>query len=138
MRNWYRTILLLTLSILSAALSSANASALYFSYSYTGDGIASAGILTTTDALVGGAYTITAIQGTRNVNNIDGLLPPGSFGANDNLLYPSDPFVDVPGFSFSSGGLSYNVANGALGCGSSSEFLETATGLCPGTNVTLT
>jgi len=44
--------------------------ALYFAYSYIGSCIASAGILTASDVLVGGAYTITDIQGSRNVNDI--------------------------------------------------------------------
>jgi hypothetical protein len=107
----------------------------YFAYSYTGSGIASAGILTTTDVLVGGAYTITGIQGSRNVNDIGGLLAPGTFGSNDNLLFPGGPFVDAPGFSYQAGGLSYNVANAVVGCGSANQYLETNTGFCPGTAV---
>jgi hypothetical protein len=137
MRNCFRTVLL-SLTILSSALTSAHATQLYFAYSYTGNGIASAGILTTTDVLVGGAYTITGIQGTRNVDNIGGLLAPASFGGNDNLLFPGGPFVDGAGFSFSSGGLNFNVGNAAVACGSLSVYAETTTGFCPGTNVTMT
>jgi len=51
---------------------SANAGTFYFAYSYTPSGIASAGILTTSDVLVGRAYTIIDIQGSRNVNDIGG------------------------------------------------------------------
>jgi hypothetical protein len=135
MRRLYRTILLAT--VLAGAFTSAHAGFLQFSYSYTGQGVASAGILTTNDVLTNGAYTIVEVQGTRNASNIDGLLGPGEFGANDNLLFPAGTFLDVPGFSFSSGGAFFNVANGALGCGSASQYVETATGLCPGTGVSL-
>ena len=66
-----RSIVLFFLSVFVSLLStSANAGTFYFAYSYTGSGIASAGILTTSDVLVGGAYTITDIQGSRNVNDI--------------------------------------------------------------------
>jgi PEP-CTERM motif-containing protein len=136
MSKWYRSILF-TLAFVGLA-TSANATTLFFSYAYTGNGIASAGILTTTNVLVGGAYTITGIQGTRNVANIDGLLSAGTFGGNDNLLFPGGPFVDVPGFSFQAGGANFNVGNSALACGSANEYAETATGFCPGTAVTLT
>jgi hypothetical protein len=130
-----RSIVLFVLSIFVGLSTHANAGALYFAYSYTGSGIASAGILTTTDVLVGGAYTITGIQGSRNVNDIGGLLAPGTFGSNDNLLFPGGPFVDAPGFSYQAGGLSYNVANAVVGCGSANQYLETNTGFCPGTAI---
>jgi acyl-coenzyme A thioesterase PaaI-like protein len=136
MNKWYRSILL-SLPLLLGLSQSANATYLYFSYAYTGNGVASAGILRTTDVAIGGAYTINDIQGTRNVDDISALLAPGAFGANDNLLFPGGPFVDVPGFSFLSGGLSYNIANSAGGCGSSNEYAETATGFCPGTAISM-
>jgi hypothetical protein len=107
----------------------------YFAYSYVGDGIASAGILTTTNAPVGGGYTITDIQGLRNGVGISALLAPGSFGANDNLLFFPGPYVDVPGFSYQAGGLNYNVANAASGCASPNQYTESANGLCPGSTV---
>jgi hypothetical protein len=137
MSKWYR-LTLVSASVLLGLVSTAHATTLYYTYSYTGNGIASAGILSTTDTLVGGAYTITGIQGTRNISDITGLLPPGAFGANDNLLYPSGPFVDAPGFSYTSGGFSYNIGNSNVACGSATPYAETATGLCPGTNVSLT
>jgi hypothetical protein len=49
---------------------SANAGILCFAYSYTGSSNASAGMLTASDVLVGGAYTITDIQGSRNINDM--------------------------------------------------------------------
>jgi PEP-CTERM motif len=133
-----RSIVLFVLSVFVGLSTSANAGILYFAYSYTGSGIASAGILTTTDVLVGGAYTITDIQGSRNVNDIGGLLAPGTFGANDNLLFfPAGPFVDIAGFSYQAGALSYNVGNSAAACGSANQYAETDTGFCPGTAVFL-
>jgi hypothetical protein len=107
----------------------------YFAYSYVGDGIASAGILTTTNTAVDGGYTITGIQGLRNGVATSGLLAPNSFGANDNLLFPAGPYVDVPGFSYQAGGLSYNVANAAAGCASENQYTESANGFCPGSTV---
>jgi hypothetical protein len=137
MNKWFRSVLLGSLPALFGLATSANATALYFAYSYTGDGVASAGILTTTNTLVGGAYTITGIQGTRNVSDLSGLLAPGTFGANDNLLYPAGPFVDTAGFSFDAGGLSFNIANAITGCGSVNQYTEAPTGFCPGTAITL-
>ena len=71
MSAWSRSIVLFFLSVFVGLLStSANAGTFYFAIPYTGSGIASAGILTTSDVRVGGAYTITDIQGSRNVNDI--------------------------------------------------------------------
>jgi PEP-CTERM motif len=136
MSKWYRSILL-SLPVLLGLSTGAHAGVMYFTYAYTGNGIASAGLLTTTDVAVGGAYTITDITGTRNTDDISGLLAPGAFGGNDNQLYSSGPFVDVPGFSYTSAGLSYNVANANLGCGSASQYLESANGFCPGTGISM-
>ena len=64
MSAWSRSIVLFFLSVFVGLLStSANAGTLYFVYLYTGSGIASAGILTTSDVRVGGAYTITLSAG---------------------------------------------------------------------------
>jgi hypothetical protein len=135
MNAWSRSIALSCLSIFVSLSTSAHAGFLYFAYSYTGNGIASAGLMTTTDVLVGGAYTITGIQGTRDVNNIGGLLAPGVFGGNDNLLFPGGPYVDGAGFSYLAGGLSYNVGNSATACGSVNLYAESNTGFCPWTAV---
>ena len=137
MSAWSRSIVLFVLSVFVGFSTSANAGILYFAYSYTGSGIASAGILTTTDVPVGGPYTITDIQGSRNVNDIGGLLAPGTFGANDNLLFSRRAFVDTAGFSYQAGGLSYNIGNSAVACGSANQYAETNTGFCPGTAVFL-
>ena len=54
----------------------------------------------TTAGLSGGAYTVTGISGTWNGYTITGLLPPGSYGNNDNLLFPAGPHLDDSGISF--------------------------------------
>jgi len=136
MSKWCRSILLV-LPLLVGLSTSAHAGFLYFTYSYTGNGIASAGLFTTTDVAVGGAYTITDIQGTRNVDDITGLLVAGAFGANDNLLFAGGPFVDTAGFSFQANSLSYNVGNSAAACGSANQYAETNNGFCPGTAVSM-
>ena len=69
---WSRSIVLFFLSVFVGLLStSANAGTFYFAIPYTGSGIASAAMLTTSDVLVG-AYTITDIQGSRSVDDIGG------------------------------------------------------------------
>jgi hypothetical protein len=121
---------------------SAEASPLIFSYSYTGAGVAGAGFLTTTDVLVGGAYTITDIQGLRNVLPLTGLVPPGGFAFNDNLLTPSAPFVDGPGLSYTvMGGTNYNVYFNGFGFNPCNDLrnYETTSIFCgTGVPVTLT
>jgi hypothetical protein len=57
------------------------------------------GTLTTT-GLLNGAYTVTGISGTWNGYTITGLLPPGSYGDNDNLLFPAGPHLDDSGITF--------------------------------------
>ncbi len=73
--------------------------------------VSAQGILTTDDfdpSLGGGigGYQIESISGTRTVGsaitNIMGLLPVDSYMGNDNILfYPSMPFLDSNGISFS-------------------------------------
>ena len=85
---------------ITGASSSARADLLW-DFSYTGTGltgtgaaapaISASGQLTTTDTLVGGAYTITGITGMRNGVAISALLAPGVIQGNDNLLFPSAP-----------------------------------------------
>jgi len=57
------------------------------------------GTLTTTE-LSDGVYSITGISGVWNGYTITGLLDPGAFGDNDNLLFTSGPGVDDDGFAF--------------------------------------
>jgi hypothetical protein len=81
------------LALLFAALS---ATAHANSYTGSGGGFSGSGTLVTTDN-GDGSYTIVDINGT----GVAGLLSPGAFNNNDNLLYPSgDTLVDNLGFAF--------------------------------------
>lgn len=81
-----------------------------FQYSFPGFGasgtpVSATGILNTTDLdPATNAFTITGISGTRTVSGVTesiiGLLAPGSFGGNDNLLFASQPFLSNNGVSF--------------------------------------
>ena len=83
-----------------------------FNFSYTlPDGITPSGVVfaagvLTTDPFdpVTGSYLVRDITGTRSslgiTNNITGLLPVNTLGGNDNLLYPSAPFLDVGGITY--------------------------------------
>jgi hypothetical protein len=70
------------------------------------DAVSAYGTLTTGDFDLGiGGYLVSSIEGTRTVNGVDtlitGLIPPGGFGGNSNVLYyPDAPFLDVNGLSF--------------------------------------
>jgi hypothetical protein len=66
-------------------------------------GVTANGIFTTS-AFDGTDYTITSITGFRNGEAITALLAPGAFSGNDNLLFPSAPFVDGNGVSFTVAG----------------------------------
>ncbi|MFN6488230.1 MULTISPECIES: PEP-CTERM sorting domain-containing protein [unclassified Nostoc] len=74
--------------------------------SYEGNStISASGTLTTTDLdPIKNNYTITGITGTRTVqgisNQIIGLLSPGTYGINDNLLNASTPLLTKNGFSY--------------------------------------
>ena len=79
-----------------------------FSYSFprfAGGTVSASGVLTTTDFdTMLGAYTITGITGTRTfegvTDNITGLVAPGGYGGNDNLLFATEPLLDGNGFTF--------------------------------------
>ncbi|MEH2060385.1 MAG: PEP-CTERM sorting domain-containing protein [Nostoc sp.] len=75
------------------------------SYQANGTAISANGTLTTTDLdPIKNNYTITAITGTRTVQGITdkiiGLLSPGTYGINDNLLNASTPLLTQNGFSY--------------------------------------
>ncbi|MBD6619656.1 PEP-CTERM sorting domain-containing protein [Komarekiella sp. 'clone 1'] len=75
------------------------------SYEANGTAISASGILTTTDLdPINNNYTITGINGTRTVEGIAekiiGLLSPGEYGTNDNLLNASMPLLTKNGFSY--------------------------------------
>ncbi len=75
------------------------------SYEANGTAISASGTLTTTDLdPIKNNYTITEISGTRTVQGITetiiGLLSPGTYGINDNLLNASMPLLTQNGFSY--------------------------------------
>ncbi|MEH1853520.1 MAG: PEP-CTERM sorting domain-containing protein [Nostoc sp.] len=75
------------------------------SYEANGTTISASGILTTTDLdPIKNNYTITGITGTRTVQGITdkiiGLLSPGTYGINDNLLNANTPLLTEDGFSY--------------------------------------
>jgi hypothetical protein len=90
--------LLPTLTLLSALAIPAAAHADTFNFTATGSGGGFSGSGTfaaTADG--GGQYTITGISGP----GINGLVTPGGFNGNDNLLFPaSTTYVDSKGFAF--------------------------------------
>ena len=109
------------LGIVALAAVPANAGTLSWNFSYdfpnSGTEAKGSGTLTTTDVLNGdGSYTITGITGTRTYNSstdtITGLIAPGGYGGNDNELFPTSPFLDVNGFSFTINNATNNGAGG--------------------------
>lgn len=95
-----------------------------FSFTISG-GYSASGTLTT-DPLSGGSYLITGISGSQDGDSITSLIPVNGFAANDNLLYPTPPLLDIPGFSFVAGGVDYNVYyDGADFGGSATSYYET-------------
>ncbi|MDM9583980.1 PEP-CTERM sorting domain-containing protein [Nostoc sp. GT001] len=74
--------------------------------SYEGNSTISASGILTTDDLdpIKNNYTITGITGTRTAQGITetimGLLSPGTYGTNDNLLNGSTPLLTQNGFSY--------------------------------------
>ncbi len=77
---------------------------LFWDFSYTAFGMPVSGILETTETPAGGGYTILGISGSRGTDPITGLVAPGGYDSNDNLLTTSSPFVTENGFAFTAGG----------------------------------
>ncbi|MBV9389055.1 MAG: hypothetical protein JOZ78_21775 [Chroococcidiopsidaceae cyanobacterium CP_BM_ER_R8_30] len=93
-------------------LSSAPALADSFNFSYSVSGITASGVFITNpyDPSTN-SYLITSIDGGQRDGNPITLLPPGALGAagNDNLLIANPSLLDERGFSYSAGGIEYNV-----------------------------
>ena len=131
MKAWMKGMrLLAAASFVGLVGQAATATPVYYAYSYTGNGVASAGIMTVDGVLTGGHYNILGMQGSRNASTIGSMLATGALGGNDNRLYPAGPFVDTAGFSFTAGSGQYNVGNAAVACGSASLYGESPTGTC--------
>ncbi|MEO6815713.1 MAG: PEP-CTERM sorting domain-containing protein [Edaphobacter sp.] len=90
--------LLSSLALVSVLALSASAHADTFNFSATGSsgGFSGSGTLTASPQ-GGGQYLISAITGS----GVTGLIAPGGFNGNDNLLFPAaTPTLDSHGFSF--------------------------------------
>jgi PEP-CTERM motif len=109
---------------LLAAFASLPAAAAEYLVDFSGSGV-DAEILVSTSATANsdGSFTIGAVSGERNGLAITGLLPagnnPSTCGApfpcwiltSDNEFFPTAPFVDFGGFSYTIGG-GYGVPGG--------------------------
>jgi len=90
-----RTCLLAMAATFAASTLAAHADTFSFSANGSAGGFSGSGVLTTTDS--SSDHVITGITGT----GVTGLIAPGGFNGNDNLLFPSsDPILDASGFSF--------------------------------------
>ena len=63
-------------------------------------------ILTTSDTLTDGAYTVLAVSGERDGYAITGLSP---YASADQLLFAGDTYFDVAGISFETATGDYNL-----------------------------
>jgi PEP-CTERM motif len=112
-------------ALLGALALSAAAHAATFNFSAigSGGGFNGAGSFVAT-AGSGGSYTINGISGT----GITGLIAPGGFDSNDNLLFPTAPtLVDTKGFAFTDtlGNTNFKVDIFSTGVGAySANFLD--------------
>jgi hypothetical protein len=91
------------------------------SFSGNGGGFSGTGTLITISN-GDGSYSIVGIEGT----GVTGLIAPGGFNGNDNLLYPNaDSLVDSAGFAFTDaqGDTSFQVGIFASSPGSYSATL---------------
>ncbi len=79
-----------------------------FDFSFAGSGIEASGSVTAS-FVSGDTYLVTSLTGTQNGDPMTLLVPEG-YADNDNYLYTSPAFLDIPGVSFSlPGGTDYNV-----------------------------
>jgi hypothetical protein len=75
-----------------------------FSYSMPGFGatpmnVSASGILTAFQTDVD-TYMVSEISGTRNGEDILGIVPPGGFGLNDNVLFGANPHLTGNGLTY--------------------------------------
>jgi hypothetical protein len=93
----FRSCLLAAATAFAASSLAARADTFNFTVSGGGGGYSGSGVLTTT--LDGaGNYLITGLTGP----GVTGIIAPGGFNGNDNLLFPTNAqTLDSNGFSFS-------------------------------------
>ncbi len=97
----FRSCLLAVVTTLAALSFAAHADTINFNVSGGAGGFSGSGVLTTT-LTAPGTYLITGISGGGSGGSVTGLIAPGGFGGNDNLLFPFNPqTLDTQGFSFS-------------------------------------
>ncbi len=122
------------LALTFAALFSASAFA-DTTVSGSGGGFSGSGTLVTTDN-GNGSYTIVDVTGT----GFTGILAPGTFDHNDNLLFPSaSPVVDSSGFAFgyTMGDTAFDVDVFSSGSDAYSAYLDDSDGYSETIPVTL-
>lgn len=99
--NLFRSCLLAVTTMLAVSSLTARADTINFNVSGGAGGFTGSGVLTTT-LTAPGTYLITGISGGGSGGSVTGLIAPGGFGGNDNLLFPFNPqTLDTQGFSFS-------------------------------------
>jgi hypothetical protein len=124
-----------TLALSAAAIAllmTSVASAAVFAFSYdipatpsTPTAVMASGTLTADPTGTPGEFLVTAISGTRNGEMIipGGLIPPGGFASNNNLIFTTAPHL-------TGNGLSYTVAcTGDDGSGDVNVFFATHSGV---------
>jgi hypothetical protein len=90
------------------------ADAMTWYWSFNGGPFAGTGTLTTSGD--GPFYTVTGITGVSGGLAITGLVAPGGFASNDNLLTTGYPQLTTGGISFATDGFTANLAlNAATG-----------------------
>jgi|SRR6185369_7731975 hypothetical protein len=99
----------------AAGVSSSTPVFFSFSYSMPGFGatplnVSASGILTAFQIDVG-TYMVSEISGARNGENILGIVPPGGFGLNDNVLFGTNPHLTGNGLTYTVNGVG-NDGNG--------------------------
>ena len=117
-------LFLSTFALLSALAIPVAAHADTFNFTATGSGGGFSGSGTFVASSNGnGSFTINSISGT----GITGLIPPGTFDNNDNLLFPTgSSLVDTKGFAFTDtqGNTSFKVDIFSVTGGYDANFLD--------------
>lgn len=80
-----------------------------FSFAFSAGGDSASGTLTT-DPESGGSFLVTSISGTFEGFAMT-LLTPNNYGGweNDNLVYPTTPYLDGGGLGFSANGTDFDI-----------------------------